>query len=114
MQWKVTHRMIFVPKKDPSEGKIPVRLRSADFIGDFIGTKKYRVTCTKRNGEFQFTVKFVPPERPSWPMLDLRPGEEKIEKWKKEGTYDSEGMVAWLSRFIGRYSAFNAVMELIS
>lgn len=74
-----------------------VNIRRLFFDGDFVGPKEYKVTATRRKGEWRFGVSYMPiPQKPKWPVLKLRP--DPTVTWKRERTYDMTEIKDWFKR----------------
>lgn len=84
VNWEVECRRVFIPtgevNKNGKEKLMPVDIRTLYFEGDFIGSKKYKVTVTKRNKAYRFTFHYWPEPVPSrFVKLDPDPEPE----WKR-------------------------------
>lgn len=110
-------RRIFIPVTEP-DGKVkrvPVKHRALYLDSDIaqVESQHYKLTRTKRGGEFTHSVYMVPKARTAkWLELKLKPEEQDQEYRRVQGGMDECQALAWLTHWVGEWRAVRLMERL--
>ena len=111
VRWEVECRRVFVETgevtKNGKDKLMPIDIRALYFDGDFVGPKRYKVTATRRGGQYRFSIHYIPElEKAQWNTLPLPIQPEPTWKRLKEPngkvrSYSEQEIKEELTRYMG-------------